>query len=67
MTKILKYTLLHYILLDYIYFASLFATKSIVELSYVRFILRSAGAHLSFPLVIEVVNVNNTQKEELLY
>lgn len=67
MTKILKYTLLYYILLDYIYFASLFASKSFVELIYIRFILRSAGANLSFPFVIEVVSVNNTQKEELLY
>lgn len=67
MTKILKYTLLYYILLDYIYFASLFATKSIVELIYIRFLFRSAGANLSFPFVIEVVSVNNTQKEELLY
>lgn len=37
--------------------------KVLLKLSYIRFILRSAGANLSFPLVKEVVNVNNTEKE----
>lgn len=37
--------------------------KVLLKLSYIRFILRSSGANLSFPLVIKVVNVNNTEKE----
>lgn len=36
--------------------------KVLLKLSFIRFILRSAGTNLSFWLVIEVVNVNNTEK-----